>query len=194
MCLWATKVWYIYEAQMSPPLSLTVFSCSSKWWRNLLSMPAMERKSGPCWLHTLTVRSLELYKDQFILGDHHSALALKRMCGCDRPSPGPHKERECLPLVVMLRNRLKYALTYCEVVAIVMQRLFAIDGKVHTDKCYPAGFMGGCIWPSGFAYCMLYWYLFKISLWCMFIKAWPTTYLGLCASIQILCVHLIFCM
>jgi ribosomal protein S4E len=43
----------------------------------------------------------------------------------------------------MLRNRLKYALTYREVVAIVMQRLIAIDGKVRTDKCYPAGFMGG---------------------------------------------------
>lgn len=59
-----------------------------------------------------------------------------------KPSPGPHKERECLPLVVMLRNRLKYALTYREVVAIVMQRLISIDGKVRTDKCYPAGFMG----------------------------------------------------
>lgn len=42
----------------------------------------------------------------------------------------------------MLRNRLKYALTYREVVAIVMQRLISIDGKVRTDKCYPAGFMG----------------------------------------------------
>jgi len=41
----------------------------------------------------------------------------------------------------MLRNRLKYALTYREVVAIVMQRLIAIDGKLRTDKCYPAGFM-----------------------------------------------------
>lgn len=42
----------------------------------------------------------------------------------------------------MLRNRLKYALTYREVVAIVMQRLISIDGRVRTDKCYPAGFMG----------------------------------------------------
>ncbi|CAM6086545.1 unnamed protein product [Calypogeia fissa] len=58
-----------------------------------------------------------------------------------KPSPGPHKERECVPLVVLLRNRLKYALTYREVVAIVMQRLIAIDAKVRTDKCYPAGFM-----------------------------------------------------
>merc|ERR1711977_406734 len=28
-----------------------------------------------------------------------------------RPSTGPHKLRECLPLVLILRNRLKYALT-----------------------------------------------------------------------------------
>eukprot|EP01018_Ginkgo_biloba_P005229 Gb_18544 [translate_table: standard] len=58
-----------------------------------------------------------------------------------KPSPGPHKGRECLPLVVLLRNRLKYALTYREVIAIVMQRLICVDGKVRTDKCYPAGFM-----------------------------------------------------
>jgi len=58
-----------------------------------------------------------------------------------KPSSGPHKTRECLPMVVLLRNRLKYALTYREVVAIVMQRLISVDGKVRTDKCYPAGFM-----------------------------------------------------
>eukprot|EP00249_Psilotum_nudum_P011962 c23491_g2_i2 orf=206-997(+) len=58
-----------------------------------------------------------------------------------RPSPGPHKLRECLPLVVLLRNRLKYALNYREVTAIVMQRVISVDGKVRTDKCYPAGFM-----------------------------------------------------
>jgi len=59
-----------------------------------------------------------------------------------RPSPGPHKLRECLPLVVMLRNRLKYALTGDEVKRIVKQRLIKIDGKVRTDPTFPAGFMG----------------------------------------------------
>merc|ERR1712019_102068 len=58
-----------------------------------------------------------------------------------KPSPGPHKNRECLPLVVLLRNRLKYALTVKEVSLIVMQRLIQIDGKVRTDTNYPAGFM-----------------------------------------------------
>jgi len=58
-----------------------------------------------------------------------------------RPSPGPHKLRESLPLVVMLRNRLKYALTRNEVTKIVMQRSIKVDGKVRTDINYPAGFM-----------------------------------------------------
>mmetsp|Transcript_104421 Transcript_104421/g.302081 ORF Transcript_104421/g.302081 Transcript_104421/m.302081 type:complete len:261 (+) Transcript_104421:103-885(+) len=58
-----------------------------------------------------------------------------------KPSAGPHKMRECLPLIVMLRERLKYALTYREVKMIVMQRLIQVDGKVRTDMFYPAGFM-----------------------------------------------------
>lgn len=58
-----------------------------------------------------------------------------------KPSPGPHKTRECLPLILILRNRLKYALTGAEVNAILMQRLVRVDGKVRTDKTYPAGYM-----------------------------------------------------
>ncbi|CAE7937367.1 rps4x [Symbiodinium sp. KB8] len=42
---------------------------------------------------------------------------------------------------VMLRQRLKYALTYREVKMIVMQRLIKVDSKVRTDMFYPAGFM-----------------------------------------------------
>ena len=58
-----------------------------------------------------------------------------------KPSPGPHKQRECLPLCLILRNRLKYALTYKEVTTILQQRLVKVDGKTRRDKCYPAGFM-----------------------------------------------------
>jgi len=58
-----------------------------------------------------------------------------------RPSTGPHKLRECLPLVLILRNRLKYALTNKEVQTILMQRLVKVDGKVRTDINYPVGFM-----------------------------------------------------
>eukprot|EP01087_Luapelamoeba_hula_P011557 TRINITY_DN314_c0_g1_i1.p1 TRINITY_DN314_c0_g1~~TRINITY_DN314_c0_g1_i1.p1 ORF type:complete len:273 (-),score=45.69 TRINITY_DN314_c0_g1_i1:73-891(-) len=57
-----------------------------------------------------------------------------------RPSTGPHKLRECLPLVILIRNRLKYALTKKEVTSILMQRLVTVDNKVRTDVTYPAGF------------------------------------------------------
>lgn len=58
-----------------------------------------------------------------------------------RPRAGPHKLRECLPLVLILRNRLKYALTGREVVRIVNLRQVKVDGKVRTDAKYPAGLM-----------------------------------------------------
>jgi small subunit ribosomal protein S4e len=58
-----------------------------------------------------------------------------------KPSAGPHKTRECLPLIVFIRNRLKYALNGKEVTSVLMQRLVKVDGKVRTDSTYPAGFM-----------------------------------------------------
>jgi len=58
-----------------------------------------------------------------------------------RPSTGPHKLRESLPLTIALRNRLKYALTRREVMMIVMRRLVEVDGKVRTDASYPSGLM-----------------------------------------------------
>ncbi|TQS33411.1 hypothetical protein Golomagni_06246 [Golovinomyces magnicellulatus] len=41
---------------------------------------------------------------------------------------------------ILLRNRLKYALTGREVNAITAQRLIKVDGKVRTDPTYPTGF------------------------------------------------------
>lgn len=58
-----------------------------------------------------------------------------------RPSSGPHKLRESLPLIVLIRNRLKYALNKREVNSIVMQRLIKVDNKVRTDTNFPTGFM-----------------------------------------------------
>ncbi|KAF7156424.1 hypothetical protein CNMCM5623_010094 [Aspergillus felis] len=68
---------------------------------------------------------------------------LDKMSGTYAPkaSPGPHKLRDCLPLIVFIRNRLKYALNGRETKAIMMQRLIKVDGKVRTDPTYPAGFM-----------------------------------------------------
>jgi len=57
-----------------------------------------------------------------------------------RPSAGPHKLRECLPLVLILRNRLKYALTRREVTMVVNRRLIKVDHKTRSDMNYPTGF------------------------------------------------------
>ena len=67
---------------------------------------------------------------------------LDKMSGvwAPRPSSGPHKLRESFPLVLILRNRLKYALTRKESNTIVMRRLIKIDGKVRTDMNFPCGF------------------------------------------------------
>lgn len=57
-----------------------------------------------------------------------------------KPSSGPHKTRECLPLIILLRNRLRYALTGREVIKILHQRLIKVDHKVRVDHTYPIGF------------------------------------------------------
>jgi len=68
---------------------------------------------------------------------------LDKMSGvfAPRPSTGPHKLRECLPLIILLRNRLRYSLTRNETTKIVKQRLIKVDGKIRTDATYPLGFM-----------------------------------------------------
>ncbi|KAF2643457.1 ribosomal protein S4e [Massarina eburnea CBS 473.64] len=68
---------------------------------------------------------------------------LDKLSGAYAPkaSPGPHKLRDSLPLIIFLRNRLKYALNGREVNAILMQRLVKVDGKVRTDSTFPAGLM-----------------------------------------------------
>jgi small subunit ribosomal protein S4e len=60
-----------------------------------------------------------------------------------KPSQGPHRLRECIPLNVVLRNKLKLALTGRESKMIVMAKdgNIAIDGKIRKDFKYPCGFM-----------------------------------------------------
>lgn len=58
-----------------------------------------------------------------------------------RPTAGPHRLRECLPLQIVLRNRLKYALTGREVRMILRQNLVKVDGRARASPKYPAGFM-----------------------------------------------------
>jgi len=60
-----------------------------------------------------------------------------------KPSQGPHKYRESIPLTVVLKNRLKYALTGREVTMIVNDKEgnIAVDGKIRKDPRFPAGLM-----------------------------------------------------
>jgi len=58
-----------------------------------------------------------------------------------RPSTGPHKLRESLPLSLILRDKLKYALTRRETVMVVMRRHVQVDKRIRTDINFPAGFM-----------------------------------------------------
>lgn len=69
---------------------------------------------------------------------------LDKLTGVFAPRPsttGPQKLRECLPLIIFLRTRLKYALTGDEVKKICMEHFIEIDGKVPPDINYPVGFM-----------------------------------------------------
>merc|ERR1712039_201487 len=60
-----------------------------------------------------------------------------------RPRTGPHKLRECLPLQLVLRNRLKYALTgrECDVILGDKDNQVKVDNKVRRDKKFPVGLM-----------------------------------------------------
>lgn len=60
-----------------------------------------------------------------------------------RPSAGPHKLRECIPLSVLLQQRLKYALTRQESLKICRQKegLIKVDGKIRRNHRYPLGQM-----------------------------------------------------
>lgn len=72
-----------------------------------------------------------------------SAWMLDKLTGvwAPKPSAGPHKQRECLPLIIILRNKLKYALNFNEAKMILQQRLIKVDNKIKTDHTYPAGLM-----------------------------------------------------
>jgi len=60
-----------------------------------------------------------------------------------RPSEGPHKLRESLPLYVLLKHRLNYALNGREVTMILHDKEanVRVDHKVRRDEGFPTGFM-----------------------------------------------------
>ena len=60
-----------------------------------------------------------------------------------RPTAGPHKLRECIPLSCLLQQRLKYALTRDESRRIVNNKegLIKVDGKIRRNFRFPLGTM-----------------------------------------------------
>lgn len=59
-----------------------------------------------------------------------------------RPSAGPHKLRECIPLTILLQNRLKYALSGKDAIKICRNKdgNIKVDNKVRRDPRFPLGF------------------------------------------------------
>lgn len=60
-----------------------------------------------------------------------------------KPTSGPHKARESIPLQVILRDKLKFALTGREADVILHQKegLIRVDKKIKRNPKYPVGFM-----------------------------------------------------
>jgi len=76
-----------------------------------------------------------------------------------RPRTGPHKNRECLPLQICLRNRMKYAFTgrECDLILNDKDNEVKIDNKVRRDPKFPVGLMDVItIDKTGDKYRMLY--------------------------------------
>ena len=74
-----------------------------------------------------------------------SAWCLDKLKGvyATRPSTGPHKLRECLPMSILLQNRLKLALSNTDCIKIMKDKRcnIKIDNKSRKDHRYPLGFM-----------------------------------------------------
>ncbi|AFP65586.1 40S ribosomal protein S4 (nucleomorph) [Chroomonas mesostigmatica CCMP1168] len=68
---------------------------------------------------------------------------LEKLGGIWAPSPqsGPHKKMESFPIILILRNKLKYALNNREVLQILKKKNVKIDKKIRTEKNYPTGIM-----------------------------------------------------
>jgi small subunit ribosomal protein S4e len=57
------------------------------------------------------------------------------------PKSGPHKKFNSFPIILILRNRLKYALNNREAIQILQQKIVKIDKKIRVEKNYPVGIM-----------------------------------------------------
>lgn len=58
-----------------------------------------------------------------------------------KPSSGPHRLSECIPLCILLTRKLQYATTTKELKYILKKEMIKVNGVVRTDKDFPVGFM-----------------------------------------------------
>ena len=74
-----------------------------------------------------------------------SSWHLSKMGGvyATRPAQGPHKMRESIPLLVILRNKLNYALNGTEAMKILKEKdnIVTVDKKVRRNPKFPCGLM-----------------------------------------------------
>ena len=76
-----------------------------------------------------------------------------------RPSQGPHKRRDSLPLQIVLRDKLKLAFNGTECYKILRQKegLVRVDKKIRREPKFPIGFMDCVEIPKcGYAFRVMY--------------------------------------
>lgn len=82
-----------------------------------------------------------------------------------KPSPGPHPSKLSIPLLLIIRDMLKYAETYREAKKIIKRGLIKVDGKVRRDEAFPVGLMDVVeIIPSGEIYRLLPYARYPLTL------------------------------
>jgi len=58
-----------------------------------------------------------------------------------KPSPGPHSIERCIPLLILVRDVVKYAKTGREARRLIAEGNFKIDGRIRRNYKYPVGVM-----------------------------------------------------
>lgn len=69
------------------------------------------------------------------------AIARKTSHWVSKPSPGPHKTDQSMPLAMVVRDMLKLCDNAREARFIIGSRTVSVDGKIVTDAKYPVGLM-----------------------------------------------------
>ena len=71
----------------------------------------------------------------------HLKISAKEAVFAVAPSPGPHPKYECIPLLLIVRDYLKYAERAEEAKKIIKSGKILVDGKPVKDYKFPAGLM-----------------------------------------------------